>query len=266
MIHTNGNDKKRQRRRHQIQVTHQAIHLPRLAPDFAGLRVVQLSDIHHGLYTDLPEVERAVGIANKLEPDLVALTGDFVSNSPSYIEPVAHALSKLQAPLGVYAVLGNHDYRVGADAVTAALEARGMVVLRNRHVLLRRNGSSITVAGVDDVRYGEDNLRLALLGADPETPTVLLCHNPILLPLAAARGVDLVLSGHTHGGQVGLPRLRRFARQRGVRVPLEHGLDQLGDTQIYVSRGIGTVVLPVRWKCPAEIPALSLQPANGTAA
>lgn len=219
---------------------------------------MQLSDIHHGLYMRLEEVERAVELANRLEPDLVALTGDFVTNSRKYIAPVARALGRLRARLGCYAVLGNHDHRVGADSVAAALEAHGMEVLRNRYVRLRRNGSSLVVAGVDDVGYGEDNLRLALEGAMAEQPTVLLAHNPAVLPRAAACGVDLVLSGHTHGGQLDAPRLRSAI---GLRVPLRfrHGLEQVGATQLYISRGLGTVVLPLRVRCPAEIPVLHLR-------
>lgn len=252
---------RRTRRRHQFHVSQHAVELPRLPEDFSGLRLAQLSDIHHGLYTPLEEVERAVEVANGLEPDLVALTGDFVTNSPNYIAPVARALGRLRAPLGIFAVLGNHDFRVGADAVEAALSSAGVAVLRNRHVALRRNGSGVILAGVDDLGYREHDLRLALLGANPDWPTVLLCHNPAVLPLAAARGVDLVVSGHTHGGQVDIPRLRSFARRRGVRLPmrLRHGWDRACDTQIFISRGIGTVVVPVRWRCPSEIPLLCLQ-------
>jgi predicted MPP superfamily phosphohydrolase len=255
------------RRRHQIHVTHQTIELPRLSADFAGLRLVQLSDIHHGLYTRLAEVERAVELANHHEPDLVALTGDFVSNSPHYIAPVAAALGRLRTTLGVFAVLGNHDHRVGADAIEWALEAQGIAVLRNRHVRLQRNGSALTVAGVDDLGYCEHDLRLALLGADLNDVTILLCHNPAVLPLAVARGVDLVVSGHTHGGQMDMPRLRSFADKRGVRVPMRfrHGWDRVNGTQIYISRGLGTVVVPVRWRCPAEISVLRLQATNGHA-
>ena len=255
----------RGRRRHQIHVTHQSIYLSRLSMDFTGLRLVQLSDIHHGLYTSLAEVERAVELANSLAPDVVALTGDFVSNSPNYVAPVAQALGRLRASLGIFAVLGNHDHRVGADAMTAALEENGIRVLRNQHIALRRNGSGLSLAGVDDFGYNEDDLRLALLGANPDWPAILLCHNPAVLPLAVARGVDLVLAGHTHGGQVDLPRLRRFALARGLRLPRQfrHGWDRAGETQIYISRGIGTVVVPVRWRCPAEIPILHLQASPG---
>lgn len=257
--------KSKTRRRHQIQVTHQTVYLPNLPKEFGGLRLVQLSDIHHGLYMRLEEVERAVELANKHHPDLVALTGDFVTNSPNYIAPAARALGHLRARLGVFAVLGNHDHRVGADAVEGALEGNGITVLRNRHVRMPQNGSGLIVAGIDDLGYNVDDLRMALLGAEPGWPTILLSHNPAVLPLAMVRGVNLVISGHTHGGQVDMPRLRDFARQRGVRVPmrLRQGYDRLGQTQIYISRGLGTVVVPVRWRCPAEMPVFRLQPANG---
>lgn len=259
---------RRARRRHQIHVSHHTVELPRLSEEFSGLRLVQLSDIHHGLYMSLEEVDRTVEVANGLKPDLVALTGDFVTNSPNYIAPVARALGRLHAPLGIYAVLGNHDHRVGADAIEAALSAHDITVLRNRHVAVRRNGCGVTVAGVDDLGYREHDLRLALLGANPDWPTILLCHNPAVLPLAAASGVDLVVAGHTHGGQVDLPRLRSFARARGMALPmrLRHGWDRACETQIYISRGIGTVVVPVRWRCPAEIPLLRLQATKRRAA
>lgn len=255
--------KRRKRRRHELTVTHQTVYLPRLSRTWDSFCIVHLSDIHHGLYTRLEEVERAVDIANSYHPDLVALTGDFVSNSCNYVVPVAQALGRLKARRGVYGVLGNHDYRVGADAVTAALERFGIEVLRNRHVTLGHNGSSLVVAGVDDFDYGEDDLRAALRGVLEDAPVLLLAHNPALAPLAAMQGVDLVLSGHTHGGQMGLRHLRAAARRRGVRVPFRHGMEQFGDTQVYISRGIGTVVLPLRVKCPPEIPVLRLEALGG---
>ncbi len=215
----------------------------------------------------LEQVERAVELANSLEPDLVALTGDFVTNSPNYVAPVALALGKLRARRGAFAVLGNHDFRVGADSVTAALERNGIEVLRNRHIRLGSNGSSVVLAGVDDLGYGQADVRAALRGAHDVPCVVLLSHNPAVLPLAALHGVDLVLSGHTHGGQMDLPRVRRFIHRRGLRVPIRfrHGWDQVGDTQIYISRGIGTVVVPLRLRCPAEIPVLRLEAVNGHA-
>ena len=255
---------RRRRRPFVIEVTHRQIELARLPAAFAGLRLVQLSDIHHGLYMPSERVTQAVELANRLEPDLVALTGDFVSNSVHYIEPVAEALGRLRAPLGVFAVLGNHDYRVGAHRVAAALERHAIAVLRNRHVCLARGSASLFVAGVDDGRHKQDNLRQALAGTSPETTTLLLCHNPAILPLAAACGVELILSGHTHGGQIGMPRLRSLAAARGLRLPLAHGWREFNGTKLYVSRGLGTVILPIRFRCPAEIPVLQLQPTRGS--
>lgn len=252
----------RTRRRHRLVVTHQSIYLSRLPGPFAGLRLVHLSDIHHGLYTSLEQVERVVDLANRLCPDVVALTGDFVTQSPNYIAPVARALGRLQARLGIFAVLGNHDFRVGADAVAAALERHGIEVLRNRSVQIRSLQASLTLAGVDDFSYGQDSLRMALRQTIVQEATILLSHNPAVAVQAAAFGVDLVLSGHTHGGQLRLIRSsfpRAFARRRGLRPRFRHGWERVGHTQLYISRGIGTVVVPVRFRCPAEIPVLRLE-------
>ena len=256
--------RRRRPRRYTIEVTHRQIELPHLPAALAGLRLVQLSDIHHGLYMPRERVARAVALANRLQPDLLALTGDFVSSSRSFIAPVAELLGGLRARRGVFAVLGNHDYRVGAERMATALRRRGIEVLRNRHMRVECDGASLFVAGVDDIGYGEDQLQEAMRGIRSETSTLLLCHNPAILPHAAAYGIDLVLSGHTHGGQVGLRRLRAFARRRGLRLPLSHGWHELNDTQIYISRGLGTVILPIRVRCPAEIVLLSLQPTNGS--
>jgi len=208
--------------------------------------------------------------ALKVKPSGVIHTGDCAHTkglAGEYVQ-FGQILSRIvRAKIPVHLGMGNHDHRVGADAIEWALEAQGIAVLRNRHVRLQRNGSALTVAGVDDLGYCEHDLRLALLGADLNDITILLCHNPAVLPLAVARGVDLVVSGHTHGGQMDMPRLRSFADKRGVRVPMRfrHGWDRVNGTQIYISRGLGTVVVPLRWRCPAEISVLHLQATNGYA-
>jgi predicted MPP superfamily phosphohydrolase len=169
-------------------------------------RIVHLSDIHHSLFFPLERVAAVVEICNRLKPDLVALTGDFVTYSRDSIEPVAEVLGAIEASAGVVAVLGNHDFRVDAGAVERALRRRRIEVLRNRHIILRDAGDVLPIAGVDDYRYGAD-MGKALCGIPDDTPTVLLAHNPRLVTLAAAYGVSLMLSGHTHGGQVNLPLL-----------------------------------------------------------
>ncbi len=220
---------------------------------FDRLRVVQLSDIHHSLFISLPKVEWAVETANRLEADVVALTGDFVTFSPDYVRPVSRALGKLKAPMGVFAVLGNHDYRVGADFIARELRRHGIQVLRNRHTALRRGHHKLWLAGVDDLWYSCDLARAAR--GIPAGPKILLCHNPLIISQAARYGFDLVLSGHTHGGQVRLPGLKSFYRSARFWT----GWDRLHHTQIYVNRGLGQVVVPFRLGCPPEIALFELR-------
>ena len=197
-------------------------------------------------------------LSNRLKPDLVALTGDFVTYSRASIEPVAEMLGALRARSGVVAVLGNHDFRVDAKVIERALRRRRIEVLRNRHIVLKEGGDVLHIAGVDDYGYGAD-LESALGGIPAGAPTVLLAHNPRLLPAAARYGVSLMLSGHSHGGQINLPLLGSVYGHSPEQMRFKNGWDRLGATQIYVSRGIGTIVLPWRLRCPAEIPRLELE-------
>ncbi len=250
-----------------IEVSEHSITLPGLPGGFGSLRVAHLTDIHHGLFLPLQAVIDAVELVNRLEPDVVALTGDFVTYSRAYIEPVAEILGTLRPRCGIFAVLGNHDFRVGADAVTRALRKRGIEVLRNRHSIIHPSTGAdggLYVAGIDDIGYRAD-LPRSLRGIPSGAPTVLLSHNPRIIRRAARTGVGLVLSGHTHGGQVKLPLVGSIYGRSPERLRFKSGMDVLGGTQIYVSRGIGTVVLPLRYRCPAEIPLFHLQPAQAAA-
>src|SRR5579872_5238701 len=240
-------------------VNEERIWLDALPKAFHGLRIVQISDIHHGLFLPKDWLSEAVRQANRLNPDIIALTGDFVTYSRRNIAPAAELLGRLRARYGVYAVLGNHDFRVDANAITAALRRQRIDVLRNRHVTLWFGGESIYLAGVDDYGYGAD-LRRAMRGVPREAATVLLAHNPRVIHLASRHNVSLVLSGHTHGGQVNLPLLGTVYGRSPERLRYKIGWDRLGPTQIYVSRGIGTIVLPWRLRCPAEITHLELLP------
>jgi predicted MPP superfamily phosphohydrolase len=241
-----------------ISVTDQRIWLNGLPNAFRGFRVLHLTDIHHSLFVPLEQVASVVALSNYLKPDLIALTGDFVTYSRASVDPVAEILGGLQAPAGVLAVLGNHDFRVGAGTIERALRRNRIDVLRNRHVLLRQRGDILPVAGVDDYGYGA-NLQKAIRGIPRDLPAVLLAHNPRLVNLAASHGIGLMLSGHTHGGQVNLPLLGSVYGRSPERLRYKIGWDRLGETQIYVSRGIGTIVLPWRLRCPAEIPLLQLE-------
>lgn len=240
------------------EITQTDIWLERLPAAYDGLRIVHLTDIHHSLFTSIREVERAVHLANLLHPDLVALTGDYVTLSPSYIWPVAQTLGKLQARFGTFAVLGNHDFQVDPDAVARALESQDIRVLRNRHAALRSGDATLWIAGVDDLWWGSDDLPGALRHVPAREAKILLCHNPLGIWSAARLDVDFVLSGHTHGGQVRLPMMNSFYRSKPGRRFVE-GWNKLGSTQIYVNRGIGKVLVPVRVKCPPEIACLRLR-------
>lgn len=242
-----------------FELTEHRMALENLPESFRGFRIVHLTDIHHGVYFPAETLKAVVELTNELEPDLVAVTGDFVTHSRAYIEPAAEILGGLRASEGVYAVLGNHDFRVGADQLTQALDRHGIQLLRNRHTQLRRYGQTCFLAGIDDFRYRAD-LGRAMRGIPRTAPSILLSHNPRIIGAAARLGVSLVLSGHTHGGQVRLPVLGSIYGHSGKRSRFKGGRDSLGATQIYVSRGIGTVVLPVRYGCPSEIPHFVLEP------
>ena len=241
----------------RFTVNDERIWLDALPSVFHGLRVVQISDVHHGLFLPKEWLSEAVRQANRLNPDIIALTGDFVTYSRRNIGPAAELLGRLRARYGVFAVLGNHDFRVDAAAITEALRRQQIDVLRNRHVALRFGGESVYLAGVDDYGYGAD-LRRAMRGVPREAATILLAHNPRVIHLASRHNVSLVLSGHTHGGQVNLPLLGTVYGRSPERLRYKIGWDRMATTQIYVSRGIGTIVLPWRLRCPAEITHLEL--------
>jgi len=243
----------------RLTIEHHQIRLRRLPPAVDGFRIVQLSDIHHSPFTSREQIARAVETANNLRPDIVALTGDYVSKERAYAAPCAELLGKLRARHGVYAVLGNHDHWTDASLITDLFRAEGINVLINEGRRFEQNGASFWLAGVDDTMVGLEDLSLALAGSSESEFKLLLAHNPIILRRAARAGVDLVLSGHTHGGQVSL-RSERSASGRPRRRLLK-GLARQGNTQIYITRGLGTVVLPVRFGCPPEVSLLELRTA-----
>ncbi len=242
---------------YQLAVEQHAVGLRRLPRELDGFRIVHLSDIHHSPFTGRKQVERAVEVANSLEPDIIALTGDYISHEREYVQPCAEMLGKLRARRGVYAVLGNHDNWVDAALITDLFTLAGIKVLNNEGMRFEDKGASFWLAGVNDTMVGLEDLPLALAGSADDEMKLLLAHNPVILRRAARAGVDLVLSGHTHGGQVAL-RSERSASGR-VRRRILRGLGRRGETQIYVTRGLGTVVLPVRYGCLPEVSVLQLR-------
>jgi hypothetical protein len=245
---------------YQLAVERHAVGLKRLPRELDGLKIVHLSDVHHSPFTGREQVERAVEVANSLQPDIIALTGDYVSHEREYVQPCAEMLGKLKARRGVYACLGNHDNWVDADLITDVFTLAGIRVLNNEGLRFQDRGAEFWLAGVQDTMVGLEDLPLALAGSRPDEFKLLLAHNPVILRRAARAGVDLVLSGHTHGGQVTL-RPERSASGR-VRRRILRGLGRRGETQIYVTRGLGTVVLPVRYGCLPEVSLLTLRRAE----
>lgn len=243
----------------RLTIEHRQIKLPRLPRELDGFRIVQLSDLHHSPFTSREQIERAIDTANSLQPDIVALTGDYVSKEREYAAPCAELLGALRPRHGVYAVLGNHDHWTDAALITDLFRAEGITVLVNQGMRFEKNGAAFWLAGVDDTMVGLEDLPLALAGSSEHEFKLLLAHNPIILRKAARAGVDLVLSGHTHGGQVSLRSERNLAGRPRRR--LLKGLARQGETQIYVTRGLGTVVLPVRFGCPPEVSLLELRSA-----
>jgi uncharacterized protein len=204
------------------------------------------------------KLEWYVRAVNDLNPHLIALTGDFIGSSAHFIPACAAALEKLEARDGVFACLGNHDYWVGAQRVTEALQAAGVEVLRNEARRLSLKGATLNVAGVDDPWRGHTDFDRALSMSDPDAPTIMLCHQPDLFPAIVQRGIDLTLAGHYHGGQVKLRFLDLEISLAHLVSEFVEGLYIQGRSQLYVSRGIGITGPPVRLNARPEITLLHL--------
>jgi predicted MPP superfamily phosphohydrolase len=231
------------------------ISLKRLPKNLDGFRIVHLSDIHHSPFTDLAHIERTILFSNALKPDMFVLTGDYVSHEREYIEPVAEVLGELKSEFGTFACLGNHDHWTDAELVTNSMRDAGIKVLINEGFRFTAKDTSFWIAGVDDYMVGKTDLRAAMRGSFPDEMKMLLAHNPVIVRSAARLGIDLMLSGHTHGGQV---KIRDDEKRILPRRKLKNGLHRRKETQIYITRGIGTVVLPVRYQCPPEISLIKL--------
>jgi uncharacterized protein len=255
--------------RHEIDIVHRPIAITSLPDPFHGYRIVQVSDIHLDEYTEPYFLERIVHHVNTLAPDLVLLTGDFITHGSLTFIAGNHALRRcadilttLTAPLR-YAILGNHDVSYSAAAVIQALTTRGTPVLVNQYLPIERKGSRIWLCGVDDPGTSHPNLDLAV-PANPDGPVILMAHEPDYADdvVAHPRGqfIDLMLSGHSHGGQIRLPFMGPLILPPlGEKYPEGHY--RFNHMQLYVNRGIGTVGLPFRLNCPPEITVLTLNPA-----
>jgi uncharacterized protein len=255
--------------RHEIDIVQRPIAIANLPTAFHGYRIVQLSDIHLDEYTEPFFFEHVISKVNALNPDLVLLTGDFITRGSITFIADKHAahrcaeiITTLTAPLR-YGILGNHDVTVDAPMVIQALSSRGTPVLVNRYLPIERNGDRLWLCGVDDPGTSSPDLNLAI-PTKPDGPVILMAHEPDYADtvMAHPRGplVDLMLSGHSHGGQIRLPFLGPLILPPlGEKYPEGHY--RFSRMQLYVNRGIGTVGLPFRLNCPPEVTVITLQPA-----
>lgn len=242
-----------------IKVTHYDVYLPGLPPSLDGARIVQLSDLHRGKKTPDSIIKRAVRITNSEKPDIVIITGDFINTNASNAEPCAQILSHLKARWGKFAVLGNHDHWYSARTVTDKLEAYNIQVLNNSN---SRVAPGLYIIGIDDKWAGHPDVKKAWSGVNENAGQVLLSHTPQAAPLFRDKRC-LALTGHTHGGQFTIPFIRRN-RLPGLRhSPYISGWYQDGNTSMYVNRGIGMAVAPIRFRCRPEVTVFTLKSRPG---
>jgi len=223
------------------------------------VRVVQLTDIHAGVYMTRREIRKYGRLAASLRPDLFVLTGDFISNSPAFLPECLEEMAAVPARYGTFAVLGNHERWYGSQReLKAAFRKYAIPLLINAHAIVESDDGPFAVAGIDDLRNGHPRLDLALHGLPPSIPTLLLSHRPEIFPQAAARGIPLTLAGHWHGGQIKIAFPGMVISPAHLRSPYPEGMYRIGESRLYVSRGVGTTFTPVRINAPPEVTLLHL--------
>ena len=238
--------------RHELELTSSTLSIAGLPASLAGLRIGFITDVHRSQWVSHEDVVRAVATLMNQRPDLIVLGGDYVTyGDRQYVQAAAEALGPLAAPYGVFAILGNHD---DDHDMPAALAARGVQVLKDARTRVRVKGEDIELIGI---RFWTRRLAdLASLVRGAVGTKILLAHDPRRLFEAAALNIPLVLSGHTHGGQVVLPLLGPVTAQK---FPVLAGVGRRENTTMFVSRGVGTVYVPVRVNCPPEVAVLTLR-------
>lgn len=241
-----------------LQLERVTIPVKNLGSSFEGFKIALLSDFHLYPHTEIELIRRALAMANDLKPDLVAILGDYVLDEADSIFELAPVLARLNAPHGVFSILGNHDHWKGATIVRRALEESGLLVLNNSGLTLSRGKDRIYLAGLDDGWVRRSNLSQALEKQPQGVPTILLMHEPDFADTFSADGrISLQLSGHSHGGQVRLPGIGAPVLPRyGSRY--DQGLYRLQDMWLYTNRGIGVTRPPLRFNCRPEVTEITL--------
>ena len=245
------------------EITRRTLMFPDLPPGLDGLSVLHISDLHAGIHLGEDEMREIVAQANELRPDLIVQTGDMIDISPSYIPPYVRALRDLRAPFGVVTVIGNHDRYTGEQAVIRGCRDAGQVVVKNGCHVLERGGATLALLGIEDPRSwtADDpqphDVDAALQAAPSDAFKILLAHRPGAWDTAAPRGIPLTLAGHIHGGQLYVPLVGWSAGRLITKYVMGHF--QRGNSQLYVSRGIGVVGVPIRVFTPPEMALFELR-------
>jgi uncharacterized protein len=251
------------------RIVRKEIALRRWPARLEGFTIALLSDFHYDPYFSVHPLRSAIGMVNGLLPELIVLAGDFVSvplfgdsaAGASAAEPCAQLLRQMHAPHGLWAVMGNHDAATDPARVMSALQDVGIKVLSNQSMPIERDGGRFWLGGVADVMGGTANLGATLHDVPTGEPSVLLVHEPDFADYVARYPVDLQLSGHTHGGQVRIPFIHPLFLPELARKYI-WGQYQIGGLTLYTNPGLGTVRLPIRWRCPPEITLLTLHRAT----
>ncbi|HSP19888.1 MAG TPA: metallophosphoesterase, partial [Myxococcaceae bacterium] len=249
--------------RGRLVLSRVTVPLALLAPGMSGLRIVQISDLHIGERIGEPFLRRVVDRVNALRPDVVAITGDLVDGPAHLVEHALRPLADLDAPHGVYFVTGNHEYYWGGRESVRMVEQLGLTVLHNEHRVVEREGGRLVIGGMPDLHGGrfladhQSRPDLVFAGAPEGVPRILLAHQPKAVTGAAPHGVDLQLSGHTHGGQI-FP-FHLFVR---FQQPVVQGLRKLLGVWVYAHRGTGFWGPPMRLFSTPEIAEITLTPAG----
>lgn len=248
----------------QIRVLHQTVALRNLPAAFVGKTVAVLADFHHGPLVGIDFIRRAVALAQSLGADAYALVGDFAhkgTHTSEQLPPCLEALSHLKAPLGVFAVPGNHDMQHSGKVYRDAIRETPLIDLTNRSIRLTVGSDSIWFAGVDDLWWGKPDLKAALQNIPDGAAVVLLAHNPDYAEASPDARVGLMLSGHTHGGQAYVPGLGTAWTPSRYGDKYRRGLVEGPASPVFVTRGLGEAGVPLRLNCPPEINLLTLVPA-----
>ncbi len=239
-----------------IERTEHQVSVPNLPEKLRGLKVVQLTDLHRSFLTSDRIIRHAVSMANAENPDLILITGDFVTEDPADITPCGHLIAPLRARLGVYTVLGNHDYTADASAVCRMLKHSGFTILMNEN---REAVKGLWVVGLEDDRHGHPNPEQGFENIPENSAILAMIHNPGYSEKIADR-TCVAFSGHTHGGQVKMPILTSRELRRIGAKHYRAGWYTVGKVSLYVNRGIGKVGVPIRFRCKPEIAVFHLTP------